>query len=38
MEPSCIMTPLQEYLVYPNKRIDNDSMLCLVCRLSVEDK
>ena len=31
-------TPLQEYLVYPYERIVNDSMLCLVCRLSVEDE
>jgi hypothetical protein len=32
------MTPLQEYLVYPNGRIDNDSMPSLVCRLLVEDE
>ena len=31
-------TPLQEYLVYPYKRIAIDSMLCLVYRLSVEDE
>jgi hypothetical protein len=38
MEPSCITTPLQEYLVYPNERIVNDSMLCLLFMLSVEDE
>jgi hypothetical protein len=38
MEPSCIMTPLQGYLVYPNERVVNDSMLRLVCRLSVENE
>ena len=31
-------TPLQEYLIYPYERIVDDSMLCLVCRLSVEDE
>jgi hypothetical protein len=31
-------TPLQEYLVYPYERIVNDSMLCLVCSISVEDE
>jgi hypothetical protein len=25
-----LLTPLQEYLVYPYERKDNDSMLCLV--------
>jgi hypothetical protein len=25
-----LQTPLQEYLVYPYERKDNDSMLCLV--------
>jgi hypothetical protein len=38
MEPSCIMASLQGYLVYPNERIVNDSMLYLVCRLLVEDQ
>jgi hypothetical protein len=32
------MDPLQKYLVYPYERIDNDSTLCLVCRLLVEDE
>ena len=31
-------TPFQEYLVYPYERIVNDSILCLVCRLSIEDE
>jgi hypothetical protein len=31
-------TPLQEYLVYPYERKVNDSMLCLVCRLSVKNE
>jgi hypothetical protein len=38
MEPSRIMTPLQEYISYPYERIVIDSMLCLVCRLLVEDE
>jgi hypothetical protein len=31
-------TPLKECLVYPYERIVNDTMLCLVCRISVEDE
>jgi hypothetical protein len=32
------MDTLTSYLVYPFERIVNDSMLCLVCRLSLEDE
>jgi hypothetical protein len=40
IEPSCTTDPLARipYKVYPNERIVNNSMLCLVCKFLVEDE
>jgi hypothetical protein len=40
IEPSCTIDPIARipYKVYPNERIVNNSMLCLVCKLLVEDE